>query len=385
MLLTKPHKTIILKRLAFVIVCFAFGWFMKGKLTPSMGMAGFGAGTPYVLVEELEPQEVTQEQSHIAHVEAINSVNLQPKVNGTIEDVYFEEGSFVKKGDVLFTIEPASFKATLELRQAELNKAEAGLTEAERNYNRQIKLSTKNTASQATFDNAESAFLQAKASVAQAKANLDLATISYEDTFSRAPIDGYIGKALVTKGNRVVASQQVLAKIVQMDPIRVTFTLTDKELMSFKQKAKQDEDHKLKALITLPDGTNVVKEFLSVFVDNEVSTNTATVAVYGDFENKDETLVPGSYVQVALLFDDGKTILVPQAALAQDENGFYAFVVNGENVAVERRLQLGDVIGNKQIVKIGLNAGDKVVIKGVQKLKNGTPVQAETVSPDLKM
>lgn len=385
MLLTKPHKTIILKRLAFVIVCFAFGWFMKGKLTPSMGMAGFGAGTPYVLVEELQPQEVTQEQSHIAHVEAINSVNLQPKVNGTIEDVYFEEGSFVKKGDVLFTIEPASFKATLELRQAELNKAEAGLTEAERNYNRQIKLSTKNIASQATFDNAESAFLQAKASVAQAKANLDLATISYEDTFSRAPIDGYIGKALVTKGNRVVASQQVLAKIVQMDPIRVTFTLTDKELMSFKQKAKQDEDHKLKALITLPDGTNVVKEFLSVFVDNEVSTNTATVAVYGDFENKDETLVPGSYVQVALLFDDGKTILVPQAALAQDENGFYAFVVNGENVAVERRLQLGDVIGNKQIVKIGLNAGDKVVIKGVQKLKNGTPVQAETVSPDLKM
>lgn len=385
MLLTKPHKTIILKRLAFVIVCFAFGWFMKGKLTPSMGMAGFGAGTPYVLVEELQPQEVTQEQSHIAHVEAINSVNLQPKVNGTIEDVYFEEGSFVKKGDVLFTIEPASFKATLELRKAELDKAEAGLTEAERNYDRQIKLSTKNIASKATFDNAESAFLQAKASVAQAKANLDLATISYEDTFSRAPIDGYIGKALVTKGNRVVASQQVLAKIVQMDPIRVTFTLTDKELMSFKQKAKQDEEHKLKALITLPDGTNVVKEFLSVFVDNEVSTNTATVAVYGDFENKDETLVPGSYVQVALLFDDGKTILVPQAALAQDENGFYAFVVNGENVAVERRLQLGDVIGNKQIVKIGLNAGDKVVIKGVQKLKNGTPVQAETVSPDLKM
>ena len=135
----------------------------------------------------------------------------------------------------------------------------------------------------------------------------------------------------------------------------------------------------------MPDGSKIVKEFLSFFVDNEVSKSTATVAVYGDFENKDETLVPGSYVQVALLFDDGKTILVPQAALAQDENGFYAFVVNGENVAVERRLQLGDVIGNKQIVKIGLNAGDKVVIKGVQKLKNGTPVQAETVSPDLKM
>lgn len=385
MLLTKPHKTIILKRLAFVLVCFGFGWFMKGKLTPSMGMAGFGAGTPYVLVEELEPQEVTQEKSHIAHVEAINSVSLQPKVDGTIEKVHFEEGSFVKKGDVLFTIEPASFKATLELRKAELDKAEAGLTESERNYERQIKLSTKNIASKATFDNAESAFLQAKASVAQAKANLDLATISYEDTFSRAPIDGYIGKAFVTEGNRVVASQQVLAKIVQMDPVRVAFTLNDKELITFRANAAQNEGKKLKALITLPDGTKVMKEFLSVFTDNEVSMNTATVSIYGDVENKDEMLVPGSYVQVALLFDDGKTLLVPQAALAQDENGFYAFVVNNENIAVERRLRLGDVVGNKQIVKIGLNAGDKVVIKGLQKLKNGTPVHAEVVSSDLRM
>jgi membrane fusion protein (multidrug efflux system) len=385
MLLTKPHKTIILKRLAFIIVCFALGWYAKSKLTPSMGMAGFGAGTPYVLVEELQPQEVTQEKSHIAHVEAINSVSLQPEVSGTVEDILFKEGSFVKSGDVLFKIDPEIYKATLDLRQAELDKAEAGLTEAERNYNRQIKLSTKNIASQATFDNAESAFLQAKASVAQAKANLDLAKINYDYTSLKAPIDGYIGKALVTKGNRVVASQQVLAKIVQMDPVRVTFTLNDKELITYKNNAAQNKNKKLKALITLPDGTKILKEFLSVFVDNEVSTNTATVSIYGDFENKDEMFVPGSYVQVALLFDDTKTILVPQAALAQDENGFYAFVVDNQNVAVERRLRLGDVIGNKQIVKIGLNAGDKVVIKGVQKLKHGTPVQAETVNSDLRM
>lgn len=385
MLLTKPHKTIILKRLAFIIVCFALGWFMKGKLTPSMGMAGFGAGTPYVLVEQLQPQEITQEKSHIAHVEAINSVSLQPEVSGTVEEILFKEGSFVKAGDVLFKIDPEIYKATVDLREAELNKAEASLTEAERNYNRQIKLSTKNIASKATFDNAESAFLQAKASVAQAKANLDLAKINYDYTSLKAPIDGYIGKAIVTKGNRVVASQQILAKIVQMDPVRISFTLNDKELITFKSKAVQDENKKLKALITLPDGTKIMKEFLSVFADNEVSTNTATVSIFGDVENKDEILVPGSYVQVALLLDETKTILIPQAALAQDENGFYTFVVNNENIALERRLRLGDVVGNRQIVKIGLEAGDKVVIKGLQKLKHGTPVQAETVSSDLRM
>jgi len=385
MLITKPHKSVILKRLALIVVCFAFGWYMKSKLTPKMNMAGFGAMTPYVLVEEIKPQNVTKEKSHIAHVEAINSVSLQPEVSGKIEDILFNEGSFVKKNDVLFTIESDSFKATVELRKAELAKAEAGLTEAERNYKRQITLSKQNIASQATFDNAESAFLQAQASVAQAKANLDLASINYEYTFVRAPIDGYIGKALVTKGNRVVASQQILAKIVQMNPIRVAFTLTDKEFVSLKKNIKEEGKQKLKAIITLPDGTMETKEFLSVFEDNEVSTNTATVAIYGDLENNDETLIPGGYVQIALLFDDASALLVPQAALAQDENGFYAYIVGPDNIALERRLQLGDVIGNRQIVKSGLKAGDKVVIKGVQKLKHGQKVDAATVSANLEM
>ena len=380
MLLTKPHRNVLLKRIAIVVACFCFGWYMKGKMTPHAGMMP-GAMTPYVLMEELKLEDVTKEKSHIAHVEAINAVNLQSEVSGTIDAVQFNEGSFVKQGDLLFTIEPSIYKATLDLRKAELEKATAGLTESERNYNRQIKLSKQNIASKATFDNAESAFLQAKASVEQAKANMELAQINYDYTFINAPIDGYIGKALVTKGNRVIASTQVLAKIVQLNPIRVAFTLTDKEFINF----KNSENQKMKARLILPNGSSVIKEFLSTFIDNEVSTNTATVAVYGDFENEDEMLVPGSYVQIALLLDDAKAVLVPQAALAQDENGFYAFVVTEDNIAQERRLQLGDVIGDKQIVLSGLNDGDKVVVKGVQKLKHGQKVQAALVSSNLEM
>ncbi len=384
MLLTKPHKTIVLKRLAFIVVCFALGWYMKGKLTPSGAMM-FGAGEPYVLVEELKLEDATTEKSHIAHVEAINSVSLQPMVSGTIEDIRFKEGSFVHEGDVLFTIEHETQLATLNLRKAELEKAKAGLTEAERNYERQIKLSKQNIASKATFDAAESTFLQAKAGVAQAEANLELAQINYDDTFSRAPIDGYIGKALVTKGNRVIVSQNVLAKVVQLNPIRIAFTLTDKEFIAFKNSQNDIQNSKVKARITLPDGTTKIKKFLSSFADNEVSTTTATVTVFGDFENDDETLIPGSYVQLAVILDDTKAVLVPQAALLQDENGFYAFAVNADGIAEERRLVLGDVIGDKQVVKSGLNAGDKVVIKGVQKLKHGQKVQAATVSANLEM
>ena len=259
------------------------------------------------------------------------------------------------------------------------------MTGAERNYQRQIKLSKQNIASKATFDAAESAFLQAKAGVEQAKANLDLAQITYDDTFLNAPIDGYIGKAFVTKGNSVTASQQVLAKIVQLNPIRIAFTLTDKEFISFKQNAENGDTDKIKARITMPDGTVKIKKIITGFNDNEVSTSTATVTVYGDIENDDETLIPGSYVGLALIFDSTPAILVPQAALLQDENGFYTFVVNQNNMAQERRLSLGDVIGNKQVVKSGLQDGDKVVIKGGQKLKHGTPVEAATVNSDLKM
>jgi len=211
--------------------------------------------------------------------------------------------------------------------------------------------------------------------VAEAKASWDLANISYEDTFSRAPISGYIGKALVTKGNRVVASQQVLAKIVQLNPVRVAFNLTDKEFLAFKSKAKDEKNPNIKARITLPDGTLVVKDFISGFVDNEVSKNTATVSIYGDFENDDEKLIPGSYVQIALILEPQMKVVVPQAALAQDENGFYTFVVGQDNIVQERRLELGEVIGNKQVVEKGLDEGEKVVIKGVQKIANGMKVQ----------
>ena len=196
---------------------------------------------------------------------------------------------------------------------------------------------------------------------------------------------GYIGKALVTKGNRVIASQNVLAKVIQLNPIRIAFTLTDKEFIAFKNSQNDIQNSKIKARITLPDGTTKIKKFLSSFADNEVSTTTATVTVFGDFENDDETLIPGSYVQLAVILDDTKAVLVPQAALLQDENGFYAFAVNADGIAEERRLVLGDVIGDKQVVKSGLNAGDKVVIKGVQKLKHGQKVQAATVSANLEM
>ncbi|MBQ2811010.1 MAG: efflux RND transporter periplasmic adaptor subunit [Alphaproteobacteria bacterium] len=376
MQVSKPHKSVILKKLAFIILCIALGWYLKAR-TVNQGMMGaIGAQTPYVLVQEIEAKDTTRVKNQIAHVEAINAVNLMPKVNGTIKDVLFEEGSFVKEGDLLFVIDPSSYQANVDLKEAELAHAQAGLKEAERNYNRQVKLSKQNIASQATFDAAESAYLQAQAAVKKAKASLVLAKDDLDDTKVTAPISGYIGKALVTKGNYVLASSQPLARIVQISPVRVTFSLTDKEFLNLKQKYEQNSKDGLKARVTLPDGSVLDEDFKSLFVNNEVSSDTATVSIYTDLGNKQEMLIPGNYVKIALLeAKKDMNVIIPQGSLAQDEHGFYTYIVNENNVAEERRLELGEVIDSYQIVKSGLKAGEKVIIQGLQKVQNGMTVK----------
>lgn len=384
MQVSKPSKSAIMKRVMVFILCAGFGWYLKGRLSPNQNMGMGMQPEPYVLIQKVANRDTTQVSNQIAHVEAINSVSLLPQVGGTIDEVLFEEGSFVKAGDLLFVIDPDRYKAMVDLRQAELSSAKASLTEAERNYNRQIKLSKQNIASKATFDAAESSFLQAKAAVKQAEANLDLAKIDLDYTKVTAPISGYIGKALVTKGNYVAPSSQVLAKIVQVSPVRVTFSLTDKEFLNLKSEYERNADIAMKARIILPDGNVLVENFSSRFADNEVSTNTATVSIFSDFANTDEKLLPGNYVQIALIKDEPEiNVMIPQASLAQDEHGFYTYVITDDNIAEERRLVLGDVIGSEQIVKEGLKAGDKVIIQGLQKVKNGIKVKAALVQSEV--
>lgn len=380
MRVSKPKKSVIIKNVAWFLVCVGIGWYLKARLSPNYSGAGGQQGEPYVLVQEVKSQDVTKVDSHIAHVEAINSVNLQPQVSGTVDEVLFKEGSFVKAGDDLFIIDQDRYKATVKLREAELASAKANLTEAERNYKRQITLSKQNIASKATFDAAESAYLQGKAAVQQAEANLELAKIDMDYTTVKAPISGYIGKALVTKGNYVTASAQVLAKIIQVSPVRVTFSLTDKEFLNLKTQYEADTDVDMKAKIILPDGNVLMEDFTSRFADNEVSTDTATVSIYSDFANVDEKLLPGNYVQISLIKGEpDMSVVIPQASLAQDEHGFYTFVVNNNDVVEERRLVLGDVVGSTQVVKKGLSAGDKVIIQGLQKVQNGTKVKSALV------
>ena len=380
MQVTKISKGTIIRKILVLSLCVGAGWFLKARLTPQApNMAAMGGGTPYVLTRQVSQANIAPKKSYIGRVEPIKSVNLKPQITGYVEKVLFQEGSLVNEGDILFIIEQKRYLANVELRQAELDSAKANLVRAERDYNRQKSLSRENYASKATLDTSESNYLQAKAAVAQAKANLDLAKIDLDYTEIKAPITGYIGKALVTEGNYVNSTTQDLARIVQTNPIRVSFQVTDKDMLDTKTSLNNKQP--LQTELVLPNGRVLINNLKSRFTNNEIDSETATITIYAEYGNDEGLLIPGNYVDIRVGTKEAQTaILVPQAALAQDEQGNYVVTVNKDNIAEQKRVILGDVLGDAQIVLEGLTTEDKVIIQGLQKVRNGQAVKAQLVT-----
>ncbi len=366
----------ILKQVFVLCLCVAAGWFLKAKLTPQAAAPAGGPGSePYVLVEEAQLRDVTPAKKFIGHVEAINEVNIQPQVSGYLEKVMFEEGSQVKTGDILFIIEQQRYTATVDLRKAELDKAKASFTQLEKEYKRQKSLNQQKFASESKLDEAYSNMLQAEADVKQAEANYELAKIDLEHTEIRSPINGYIGKAMVTVGNYVSTSSGTLANIVQTDPVRIVFSVTDKEMLNLKNDYSK-RGGEIYSKIILPNGKAIKKPILSRFTDNSINTGTATMSVYSEFENSEGMLIPGGYVDILIGSGSEKNaVVISQAALSQDEHGNYVMTVNKDNIVEQKRVTLGDIVDNLQIITSGLEAGEQVIIQGLQKVTDGTKVR----------
>lgn len=324
-----------------------------------------------------EEVEINNPKSYVALVEAINSVDVVSKVSGSLDKVNFSEGGFVKKDDALFVIDKDRYQANYNLAKAQLESAKANLTKTERDYKRQQQLSAKNIASKATFDSAESAYLQAKASVAQAEAQLALAKIDLDNTEVKAYIDGYIGKTKVTVGNYVNASAEPLARVVQVNPIRIAFSLTDKEFLEMKAAGERDLNDFV-VNIELASGEIFREKLDKVFANNEINMGTATVAVYADINNDKGLLKPGAYVKMFITSATPKKgIVVPETSIMQNEENSQVYVIGADNIVALRSVKLGEVFDGKQVVVQGLSAGEKVVVGGLQNrmMRHGAEVK----------
>ena len=360
------------KYITVLLIGGIFGFVIKGKLSSGGQMQFGGAGQTSVLTQTLHKRPVAIGKTFIAKVEAINASDVTPQVSGYIDQVLFKDGSFVKEGDVLFIIDQARYKAAVTAAEAALDKAVASEKQIESDYHRELSLYNEKMLSKADLEVAESNLANAKANVKAAQASLDLAKLDLEYTEVRSPISGYIGKALLTKGNYANASASKLARVIQMDPIRVVFSITDKERLSGMD---QLTTHSPDIQIELPNGDRVNIPSAHVFSDNEINAQTATMAVYAQSDNKDGKLIPGNYVNLTVSMDKFRpVILIPQTAVAQDASGQYVMTVNADNTVLKKYVTVGEMVEDKYVVVSGLEEGDRIVPVGHQKLQNGQQV-----------
>lgn len=327
---------------------------------------------PTVVAQVLKATPLEPLDEYIASVEPIQVVTVKPEVAGYIDQVHFTEGAFVEKGQLLFTIDQRRYRAIVQVRQAELVRAQAELERTSK-YLKRLQNASSRSVSESDLESAESAQLQAKAALRQAEANLNLAQIDLDYCEIHAPISGRIGAALVTKGNYVTPGSGILAKIIQMDPVRVVFSMTDRAFLSLRQREAAGTAQDLVARLRLPNGSVHASPGKKEFSDNEMNPETGTIAIRFLFDNPDGMLISGSYVNLML----GKTeprigIRVPQQALLVDPQGTYVLTADEKGLLSTARIEVGKTIGTDMEVLSGLKDGDRVIVDGLQKVHPGT-------------
>jgi len=342
---------------------------------------GGGMPPPAVSVAEVLIQNITPWDEFSGRIEAKETVEIRPRVGGIIDSVRYREGEDVKMGEVLFVIDQRSFRAELERAQAELAHAEAQVVLAKGESARARKLFDSKVFSKQDYDQRVAAETQAEADVHAAKAAVRLANLNLEYTEVRAPIAGRTGRALVTKGNLVSSdpTPDLLTTLVSIDPVYVYFDVDEQTFLGYK--AAGEADGKRRVSIGLSDETDFPHTGMVDFIDNQLDPATGTIRMRAVIANPDHALIPGLFARVKLLGTaDRSTMLVDDRAILTDQDRKYVYVLGPENRAMRRNIRIGRVVGGLRIVEDGLNAGDKIIVYGLQKIFfPGMPVTPQPI------
>ncbi len=365
---------------ALLLLCMGGGYYFgirqKGSMMPMPA-----GGTPYVPVGMPTQQNVQDQTRFIALVRPLNAVDIKTQVSGEIKEVLFKDGQMVQEGDVLLLIDSDRYQANLAVAEATLARAKADAKQLQSDYNRQKQLYKDKFVSTAELEKSESRLAQAQAAVQQAEANVSLAKIDMAHTAIKSPISGRIGQALVTKGNYVTSASGALARIVQTTPVKISFSITDKEHLQMKKILQEKGRTDLPDLqIELADKSVLPLPVSKVYIDNEMDIQTATMNLYAEYDNADDLLIPNDHVNVLWQNSQPRIVVtIPQTALYNDANGTYVMKVNDDNTVVQQYVIQGETL-DRQIVVDGLKANEKIVLSGGQKLRSGqpiNPIQAE--------
>jgi len=347
------------------------------------GPPGPGGGPPpMVTVVAVTEQDVNPPTEYVGHMEAVQTVDLRARIEGFLEQVKFKEGSDVYAGDLLYVIEQAPYQAKVDADTASVTQATATFTKASQ-YLERVRTVRSGGVSAADIDDAVAEELRARGELEEAKADLERSRLDLGYTTVRAPITGRIGRTAFTRGNLVNPASGPLARIVQIDPIRVVYSISENDLvaikMALKDAARGKKHPMLAPRIKLPGGQVLKTSGQIDFVDNTVDPGTGTIAVWALFDNPDGTLLPGQYVTVLVSRSQPKFMtVVPQSAILEDHDGRYVLLVNDQNQVVMRRVKTGSVVGVNWAIKSGLTVNERVIVEGIQKVRPGQLVKTIT-------
>lgn len=338
-------------------------------------------------VQTINPitQAVYSQSESAGRVEAKYSVDIVARINGWLQKSYFQEGDQVKKGQPLFLIEPDQYQNLVNTAAANVRQAQAALVNAEKELVRAQELVKSDYVSKSYYDQALATRDTSKAALDAAKAQLADAKLNLSYTKILAPVDGKIGKIIITEGNLVNTATGPIARVVSTSPIYVLFNLKSSEFMKFKKDGSSNLDH-MEVQLQLADGSIYNEVGKIEYVGNEVNQTTGTIDLRATFENTDELLVPGDFVSVLIKSTmPRETLAVPQAAALNDAQGYYVWVVDAENKVQRKNIKVSQEVNKNWIVEEGLEEDDNIVAKGVQSIRmpgqvvNPSPLETETV------
>ena len=348
------------------------------------------AAPPTVTVVSLSPQPVTLQTVLPGRTAAFETAEIRPQVGGVLRERLFQEGEQVAAGQPLFQIDPAPYRAALASAEAALAKAQASLQSAQVTVTRYRPLVAQNAVSRLDYETAQAAQKSAEAEVASARAAVDTARINLGYTRVASPIPGRTGRSAVTVGALVTADQATaLLTVTRLDPIYVDVTQPAAAVLRLRReleagRLKREAGDAAQARLILEDGTEYPLPGTLQFSEVTVSPDTNTVTLRARFPNPDGTLMPGMFVRARLEQGQAQSaLLVPQQGVTRNPRGeAVALVVDRDGTVATRRLEVGQAVGNRWLVQGGLQEGDRVIVEGTQRVRNGAKPRLREMSAD---
>jgi RND family efflux transporter MFP subunit len=384
--------------------CLVVVGLIYGGMRPRHVSGAQPGGSPDVEVVQVEQKDVPIFGEWIGTLDGFSNADVRAQVTGYLLRQGYQEGAFVRKGQLLFEIDPRPFQAALDQAQGQLAQAMAMLANAqavqgrtELDVNRYTPLAREQAASQQDLDNAIQNNLAAKATVATAEAQIQTAEAALETAkinldFTRlvAPIDGIAGQAQLQVGALVNPNSEPVTSVSTVDPIKAYFTVSETEYLAWRKRfptetTREAADKSLHLELILADGSTYPRQGTFYFADRQVNESTGAIRIAALFPNPENILRPGGYGKVrAATRIQQDALLVPQRAVSEVQGGYQVAVVDDENKVSIRTVEVGDRVGSDWIISDGLKRGERVVVEGVQKVRTGMHVNPKPSAGEAK-